>query len=106
MQSSGKAGVIIFSLGSYVNSMDTELANLLADAFAKLPQKVVWKLAGEPPSKIPLNVKILKWLPQNDLLGELFHHLIISEHICFIGKYNYKPEQIWLHFWHNIPLYR
>ena len=75
MQSSGDAGVIIFSMGSYINSMDTDKANMIADAFAKLPQKVLWKLAGQPPSKIPPNVKISKWLPQNDLLGELLEHL-------------------------------
>ncbi|XP_072029984.1 UDP-glucuronosyltransferase 2A3-like [Amphiura filiformis] len=69
MQSSGDAGVIIFSMGSYVNTMETEMADMFAHAFAKLPQKVIWKSAGQAPSFIPPNVKMSKWLPQNDILG-------------------------------------
>ncbi|XP_072014808.1 UDP-glucuronosyltransferase 2C1-like [Amphiura filiformis] len=69
MQSSGDAGVIIFSMGSYINTMETEMADMFAEAFAKLPQKVIWKSAGQPPSFTPLNVKMSKWLPQNDILG-------------------------------------
>ncbi len=69
MQSSGDAGVIIFSMGSYINAMETDVSDMFAEAFAKLPQKVIWKSAGEPPSSIPDNVKMSKWLPQNDILG-------------------------------------
>ena len=84
MQSSGDAGVIIFSMGSYINAMDTDKANMIAEAFAKLPQKVLWKLGGQPPTKIPPNVKISKWLPQNDLLGELLNAYIICQ-VIFIN---------------------
>ncbi len=70
MQSSGEAGVIMFSMGSYINAMETEVSNMFAEAFAKLPQKVIWKSAGDPPSFVPDNVKMLKWLPQNDILGK------------------------------------
>ncbi len=69
IQSSGEAGVIMFSMGTYINAMETEVSNMFAEAFAKLPQKVIWKSAGDPPSSIPDNVKMLKWLPQNDIVG-------------------------------------
>ncbi len=71
MESSGNDGAIIFSLGTYVTAMGTEMADVFADAFAKIPQKVIWKSAGQPPTTLPANVKILEWLPQNDILGIL-----------------------------------
>ncbi|XP_030852175.1 UDP-glucuronosyltransferase 2C1 isoform X3 [Strongylocentrotus purpuratus] len=71
VQSSGDAGIIVFSLGTYVTYMKEELIAVFANAFAKLPQKVIWQFRGTPPAildKIP-NIKTMEWLPQNDLLG-------------------------------------
>lgn len=31
--------------------------------------QVVWRYAGVPPEDVPKNVKLMQWLPQNDLLG-------------------------------------
>ena len=70
MQTSGSEGVIIFCLGTYVNAMDTKMSNIFAEAFAQLSQKVLWKSAGQPPNSLPSNVKMLDWLPQNDILGK------------------------------------
>uniref|UniRef100_G1TD89 glucuronosyltransferase n=1 Tax=Oryctolagus cuniculus TaxID=9986 RepID=G1TD89_RABIT len=39
VQSSGEEGVVVFSLGSMVSNMTEERANLIASAFAQLPQK-------------------------------------------------------------------
>lgn len=69
MQSSGDEGVIVFSMGSYINAMESSMADMFAESFAKMPQKILWKSAGDPPSFIPPNVKMAKWLPQNDVLG-------------------------------------
>lgn len=40
VQSSGDAGVVIFTLGSMINDVTTEKANLIASALAQIPQKV------------------------------------------------------------------
>ncbi|XP_071509228.1 UDP-glucuronosyltransferase 2A3-like [Diadema antillarum] len=71
VQSSGDAGIIIFSLGTYVSFLEERLIAMFADSFSKLPQKVVWQLRGTPPAVLEgrLNIKIMNWLPQNDLLG-------------------------------------
>lgn len=72
VQSSGDAGIIVFSLGTYVTYMKEEFIAVFANAFAKLPQKVIWQFRGTPPAildKIP-NIKTMEWLPQNDLLGK------------------------------------
>ncbi|XP_054765166.2 UDP-glucuronosyltransferase 2C1-like [Lytechinus pictus] len=71
VQSSGDDGIIIFSLGTYVTYMKEELIAVFANAFARLPQKVIWQFKGTPPAvvtKVP-NIKTMEWLPQNDLLG-------------------------------------
>lgn len=31
--------------------------------------QVLWRYTGVPPADAPKNVKLMKWLPQNDLLG-------------------------------------
>ncbi|KTG41751.1 hypothetical protein cypCar_00023841 [Cyprinus carpio] len=41
----------------------------IATAFARMPQKVVWRFIGERPSSLGNNTLLLKWIPQNDLLG-------------------------------------
>merc|ERR1719473_1520758 len=67
--SSADAGLIVFSMGSMVRSMHSSKANRLAAAFAKLPQKVIWRYAGQKPKSLGNNTKIMEWIPQNDLIG-------------------------------------
>ncbi|XP_041475570.1 UDP-glucuronosyltransferase 2C1-like [Lytechinus variegatus] len=71
VQSSGDAGVIVFSLGTYVTHMKRELVEIFAEAFSRIPQKVIWQFRGTPPDVVKKrsNVLTLEWLPQNDLLG-------------------------------------
>ena len=58
-------------MGSYATGIDEDVAVLFAGAFAKLPQKVIWKLNGKPSATLTPNVKVVDWIPQNDLLGKL-----------------------------------
>ncbi|CAB1420912.1 unnamed protein product [Pleuronectes platessa] len=44
VQSSGEHGVIIMSLGTFISTLPQDLADEIATAFAKLPQKVIWRL--------------------------------------------------------------
>jgi hypothetical protein len=63
-------GVILFSLGSNLESksLAPKERDAILNAFTKIKQNVIWKFEAEL-SNIPKNVKILKWLPQQDLLG-------------------------------------
>ncbi|XP_051767824.1 UDP-glucuronosyltransferase 1-6-like isoform X5 [Ctenopharyngodon idella] len=69
VQGSGEHGIVVFSLGSLVSSMPKEKAAIFFKAFSMIPQRVLWRYTGEIPDNVPENVKLMKWLPQNDLLG-------------------------------------
>ncbi|TRY62273.1 hypothetical protein DNTS_025830 [Danionella cerebrum] len=70
---SGEHGIVVFTLGSMVSSMPKEKAAIFFQAFSKIPQRVLWRYAGEMPENVPENVKLMKWLPQNDLLAFITH---------------------------------
>ncbi|CAL8384442.1 unnamed protein product [Arctogadus glacialis] len=69
MQSSGEHGVVVMSLGTLVSALPMEITEVIAEAFSRLPQKVVWRYLGHRPSNLANNTLLLEWLPQNDLLG-------------------------------------
>ncbi|KAG8008823.1 UDP-glucuronosyltransferase 2B31 [Nibea albiflora] len=69
VESSGEHGFILMSLGTLVKSLPVEITSEIAAAFAQIPQKVIWRHAGERPNNLGNNTLLLNWLPQNDLLG-------------------------------------
>ncbi|XP_071500003.1 UDP-glucuronosyltransferase 2C1-like [Diadema antillarum] len=72
VKSSGKHGVVLFTLGTYAGSAMTPYEmEKFARAFAAIPQLIVWQMKEEPPASLQLssNIRIVKWMPQNDLLG-------------------------------------
>ena len=70
-EGSGDAGVVVFSLGSVVEIMSESQADMVARAMARLPERVLWRIHGQPPKNIGSNTKAVTWLPQNDVLGKL-----------------------------------
>lgn len=69
VQSSGKHGVVIMTLGTLVGKLPQDMAEEIAAAFAQLPQKVVWRYVGQRPASLGNNTLLVDWLPQNDLLA-------------------------------------
>lgn len=66
-----KDGVIYFSMGSNLRSADlpNEKREAIVKVLGKLKQKVLWKWEDDKLEGQPLNVKLGKWLPQNDILA-------------------------------------
>ncbi|XP_059914898.1 UDP-glucuronosyltransferase 1A5-like [Gadus macrocephalus] len=62
-------GFVVFTLGSMVSSLPEEITAVFIEAFRRIPQKVIWRHTGPVPDNLPENVKIMKWVPQNDLLA-------------------------------------
>ena len=76
-----KDGFIYFSLGSNVhsNQMPEEKIRAFLEAFSELPQKVLWKWESDILPGQPANVKSGKWLPQQDILGNIS---FVRERVC------------------------
>lgn len=64
-----KTGFVVVSFGAGVKYLSDDIAHKLAGALARLPQKVIWRFSGVPPSNLGNNTKLVDWMPQNDLLG-------------------------------------
>ncbi|XP_053453274.1 UDP-glucuronosyltransferase 1-6 isoform X4 [Nycticebus coucang] len=69
VNASGEHGIVVFSLGSMVSEIPEQKAMEIADALGKIPQTVLWRYTGSRPSNLAKNTILVKWLPQNDLLG-------------------------------------
>ncbi|XP_058824919.1 UDP-glucosyltransferase 2 [Topomyia yanbarensis] len=68
----GESGFIYVSMGSSVKAanMPDQLRKLLIQTFARLPYRVLWKYESSASIKdLPSNVKLGRWLPQQDILG-------------------------------------
>uniref|UniRef100_A0A8C8RLU5 UDP-glucuronosyltransferase n=1 Tax=Pelusios castaneus TaxID=367368 RepID=A0A8C8RLU5_9SAUR len=69
VNASGEHGFVVFSLGSMVSEIPMKNAKEIAEAFGTIPQTVFWRYTGETPPNLAKNTKLVKWLPQNDLLA-------------------------------------
>uniref|UniRef100_A0A667YYY6 UDP-glucuronosyltransferase n=1 Tax=Myripristis murdjan TaxID=586833 RepID=A0A667YYY6_9TELE len=68
---SGEHGFVVFTLGTAVSVLPEEITAVLLEAFRQIPQKVIWRYTGPVPDDVPENVKMMEWVPQNELLA---HH--------------------------------
>nr|XP_016850896.1 PREDICTED: UDP-glucuronosyltransferase 1-1 isoform X4 [Anolis carolinensis] len=66
---SGEHGIVVFSLGSMVSEIPMKKAMEIAEGLGTIPQTVLWRYTGETPPNLAKNTKLVKWLPQNDLLA-------------------------------------
>nr|XP_040021512.1 UDP-glucuronosyltransferase 2B17-like [Gasterosteus aculeatus aculeatus] len=95
VQSSGEHGVIIMSLGTFVSQLPADISNEMAAAFAKLPQKVIWRHKGVRPATLGNNTLLVDWMPQKDLLGHPKIKLFVAH-----GGTNGVQEAIY----HGVPV--
>nr|P20720.2 RecName: Full=UDP-glucuronosyltransferase 1-2; Short=UDPGT 1-2; Short=UGT1*2; Short=UGT1-02; Short=UGT1.2; AltName: Full=B2; AltName: Full=Bilirubin-specific UDPGT; AltName: Full=UDP-glucuronosyltransferase 1A2; Short=UGT1A2; Flags: Precursor [Rattus norvegicus] len=69
VNASGEHGIVVFSLGSMVSEIPEKKAMEIAEALGRIPQTLLWRYTGTRPSNLAKNTILVKWLPQNDLLG-------------------------------------
>ncbi|XP_059470206.1 UDP-glycosyltransferase UGT5-like [Neocloeon triangulifer] len=92
----GKEGVIYFSLGSNLraNMLPEAKRTAFLEAFAQLPQRVIWKWESETLPGKPDNVMISPWVPQMEVLAHPNVKLFITHGGLLSGQeamYNGVP---------------
>ncbi|XP_008286107.1 UDP-glucuronosyltransferase 2B20-like [Stegastes partitus] len=95
LESSGEHGVIVMTLGTLLGDLGPEKSEIVASAFANIPQKVVWRHFGKRPVSLGNNTMLVEWLPQNDILGHPKTKLFITH-----GGTNGLYEAIY----HGVPV--
>ncbi|KAK7865275.1 hypothetical protein R5R35_012572 [Gryllus longicercus] len=75
-----KEGAILVSFGSNIafQHFAQEKIKLFAEVFASIPQRVLWKFEADKLPVQPENIRIGKWLPQNDILAHRNVKLFIT----------------------------
>ncbi|XP_076046231.1 UDP-glucosyltransferase 2-like [Oratosquilla oratoria] len=96
VQGAGDHGFIYFSLGSVVKTshMPEKHLQTLVRAFGRLPQRVLMKWNEDHIEGLAPNVRLSKWLPQQDLLAHPKARLFISHgglHSIMESLYNGVP---------------
>jgi len=68
----GEEGFIYFSMGSWLQGSDMpeNFRNAFLRVFAKLKQRVIWKFETNEINKLPPNVMLGKWFPQQGILAQ------------------------------------
>ena len=75
--------------------MPESYRKVFLNAFSKLKQRVLWKWETEQMDGLPSNVKLSKWVPQADVLGDKRLRLFITH-----GGHGSTTEAIY----HGVPL--
>uniref|UniRef100_A0A2S2PG58 UDP-glucuronosyltransferase n=1 Tax=Schizaphis graminum TaxID=13262 RepID=A0A2S2PG58_SCHGA len=93
---SASYGVIFFSFGSIVNlsNLPEEKLNSFLNVISRLKQNVIIKWVPDKSIKLPHNVMVGSWLPQNDILAHSNVKLFITHgglHSIEEAVYNGKP---------------
>ncbi len=85
--SSANSGVVIVTFGSQIQYLRADITQKLFDAFGARKELFIMKLKRVADGvKIPQNVRVFSWMPQNDLLGHPNTKLFIT-HSGNFGQY-------------------
>ena len=90
-----KEGVVVVSFRSVISALPDNVLAKFAEAFSSLKENVVWRFKHVSRFEVPANVRLVKWLPQNDLLAHPNTKLFVT-HCGNNGQYEA--------FYHGIPM--
>ena len=92
-----KAGLIVLSLGSRkeIQLIWKDIKRVMMSVLSRLPQRAIVHYTFDDIDDAPKNVKLVKWLPQNDLLGHQNTKVFINH-----GGNNGQLEAVY----HGVPV--
>ncbi|XP_056635353.1 UDP-glycosyltransferase UGT5-like isoform X2 [Diorhabda sublineata] len=78
---SATEGCIYFSLGTNSKSIHLEQKKIeiIKEALGELPYKILWKFESEEVTNLPNNIKLISWVPQQDILRHPNVKLFITQ---------------------------
>lgn len=74
---SATEGAIVVSFGS-MDFLPPNIYEKLMAAFVQLEQKVIWRYKFDFPVDVAENIRLMKWVPQNDILAHVNTKLMIT----------------------------
>lgn len=78
-------------MGSSVKAvnMPEHLRRLLVQTFAQLPYRILWKWESSLSEMhdLPSNVKLSRWLPQQDILGKKWLYVLKESKRSYLFKF-------------------
>ena len=83
-------GAVVLSLGSYIDVIPEDVAAKFCSTFRSLKYRVIWKFKSPELCPNASNVRILPWIPQNDVLAHRNVKLFITH-----GGWNSLLESVY-----------
>ena len=69
MEIDGKNGVVVVSFGSIITKLPDRVLNPLFQGLIAIDQAVIFRYSSKIDIELPSRIKVMKWLPQNDIIG-------------------------------------
>ncbi|XP_064647310.1 UDP-glucuronosyltransferase 1A7-like isoform X1 [Lineus longissimus] len=66
---SATEGLVVITFGGTIGFLPVDYVDRIVQAIEKVKYKVVFRQKTKPTVKVPANLKIVDWMPQNDLLA-------------------------------------
>ncbi|XP_022099589.1 UDP-glucuronosyltransferase 2B20-like [Acanthaster planci] len=74
------AGAILFSMGTFITAMERHKAQVFADAFSRLPYRVLWQSGMELTGlQLGNNTMVVKWLPMTQVMEHANIRLYVGQ---------------------------
>ncbi|XP_046857920.1 UDP-glucuronosyltransferase 1A7-like [Xenia sp. Carnegie-2017] len=88
--------VVLVSFGTSLDNLSKSFLQRVTEGLGNLSVPVLWKKSeNSHPPRVPTNVKLVDWIPQNDILG----HVSTKVHVTHLGLNSFLES-----VYHGVPI--